>query len=176
LTYPTVRSASDIVATSLCGWRQLRTEPHASRLDEWSRRHLDALADLEARAPEAVAGDTLLHFDVRADNILFDRADDRVWFVDWPHACIGAAWLDVVAFAPSVAMQGGPSPDPLFARYPQATGADREAVNAGLAAVAGYFTRQSLLPPPPGIPTVRAFQAAQGVVAREWLATRTGWR
>jgi hypothetical protein len=25
-------------------------------------------------------------------------------------------------------------------------------------------------PPPPGIPTVRAFQAAQGAIARQWLA------
>jgi len=44
-----------------------------------------------------------------------------------------------------------------------------------VAAIAGYFTRQSLQPPPPGLPTVRAFQAAQGVVARDWLALRTGW-
>jgi len=34
----------------------------------------------------------------------------------------------------------------------------------------GDFTSQALLPPPPGLPTVRAFQAAQGQVARSWLA------
>jgi hypothetical protein len=39
-----------------------------------------------------------------------------------------------------------------------------------LCALAGYFTSQALLPPPPGLPTVRAFQAAQGQVARRWLA------
>jgi aminoglycoside phosphotransferase (APT) family kinase protein len=171
-----VRSASDIVATSLCGWQMVRQEPYVAGLDDWSRRHLEALAILEAQAPNAVAGDTLLHFDVRADNILLDDRADRVWLVDWPHAAIGAAWLDVVGFAPSVAMQGGPHPEELFARVPGAADADSEAVNAGLAAVAGYFTRQSLLPPPPGIPTVRAFQAAQGTVARQWLAARTGWR
>jgi hypothetical protein len=43
-------------------------------------------------------------------------------------------------------------------------------------AVAGYFTRQALLPDPPGLPTVRAFQAAQGSQARAWLRRRTGWR
>jgi len=29
--------------------------------------------------------------------------------------------------------------------------------------------------PPPGIPTVRAFQAAQGRVAISWLRERSGW-
>jgi hypothetical protein len=40
--------------------------------------------------------------------------------------------------------------------------------------VAGFFTRQALLPPPPGLPTLRAFQRAQGEVARAWLARRAG--
>jgi len=30
--------------------------------------------------------------------------------------------------------------------------------------------KQSLRPPPPGLATVRAFQAAQGEVTRRWLA------
>jgi thiamine kinase-like enzyme len=129
---------------------------------------------LEARAPDAVNGETLLHFDVRADNILMD--DERVWFVDWPHACTGAAWFDVVGMAPSVAMQGGPPAQEVFARYPGAAAVDENALTQAVAALAGYFTYQALQPPPPGIPTVRAFQAAQGRIAREWLAHRTGWR
>jgi hypothetical protein len=75
-------------------------------LDEWSRRHLEKLADLEALAPGAAVGDTLLHFDIRADNVLIGP-DGRVWFFDWPHAYVGAAWFDTVAFAPCVTMQGG---------------------------------------------------------------------
>jgi hypothetical protein len=34
---------------------------------------------------------------------------------------------------------------------------------------------RALDPPPPGIPTVRAFQAAQGEVALAWLKERLGW-
>jgi Ser/Thr protein kinase RdoA (MazF antagonist) len=175
LSIDEVGSASQMVATRICGWQHLRGEApeDLSRLDTWSRRHLHALADLEAQAPAAVGGETLLHFDVRADNVLL--GSKNVWFFDWPHACIGAAWFDVVGFAPSVTMQGGPPPEEVFARYPGSAGADTDAVICALAAVAGYFTRQSLQPPPPGLPTVRAFQAAQGVVARQWLARRTGW-
>jgi aminoglycoside phosphotransferase (APT) family kinase protein len=175
LSVGAVASASERLATRICGWQHMRTEeaPMVEGLDAWSRRHLQALADLELRAPEAVKGETLLHFDVRADNVLL--APNKVWFFDWPHACVGAAWLDVLAFAPSVTMQGGPPPEEVIARYPACQGVDPGDITSALAAIAGFFIRTSLEPPPPGLPTVRAFQAAQGVIAREWLAQRTGW-
>jgi aminoglycoside phosphotransferase (APT) family kinase protein len=175
LALPAVGTAADAVARQLCGWQRLANDDGGGRdrLDAWSLRHLEALASLEALAPQAVAGETLLHFDVRADNVLL--APETVWFFDWPHARIGAAWLDVVGFAPSVTMQGGPPPDEVLARSPAARTADAEAITAAIATVAGFLTRQALQPPPPGLPTVRAFQAAQGIVAREWLAARTGW-
>jgi hypothetical protein len=167
-----VRSASDAVEQVISGWRQLRHKAPEG-LDAWSSRHLEELAELEDEAPAAVSGETLLHFDVRADNILVDEG--HVWFFDWPHACTGAAWIDVIAFAPSVAMQGGPEPEVLLRRYPGSAEADPRAVTAAVAAVAGFFTRHALLPPPPGLPTLRAFQAGQGTIARRWLAERTGW-
>lgn len=153
-------------------WEQLRRERPAG-LDEWSARHLDRLAALEAGAAAAVAGETLLHCDVRADNLLL--TPDRVLVVDWPHARIGAAWVDVVCFAPSVAMQGGPPPEALLRRHPAGSGAAAEPVTAAIVALAGAFTHWSLQPPPPGLPTLRPFQAAQGAVARAWVAERTGW-
>jgi aminoglycoside phosphotransferase (APT) family kinase protein len=164
-------SASARFARQICGWRQLQAA-RPPGLDPWSLRHLDVLAELEAAAPAAVAGNTLLHFDIRADNVLL--TPERVFFVDWPHACVGAAWVDLIGLAPSVAMQGGPAPEALLARSALGRGADPGALTAAVAALAGYFTARSLEPPPPGLPTVRAFQAAQGIVARRWLAERTG--
>ena len=164
--------ASDMFASIICGWQLLREEP-SGQLDEWSARHLPDLAALEAMAVEAVRGDTLLHFDIRADNLLLTPT--RVFVVDWPSACIGAAWVDLVLFAPSVAMQGGPQPEELLRRHPAAENADPDRVTAAVAALAGYLTQRALLPLPPGLPTLRAFQAAQGVVTRRWLARRTGW-
>lgn len=174
LAPPVVPRASAEFGERLCGWGLLLAEgPQArGRLDPWSARHLEALAALEAGAPAAVDGETLLHFDVRADNLLL--TPERVWLVDWPLACVGAAWVDVLFFAPSVAMQGGPPPDALLMGHPAARAADPAALTAAVAAVAGFFTQRALQPPPPGLPTVRAFQAAQGAVARAWLAQRTG--
>lgn len=167
------RTASASFARVLHGWQELAGggPDLRARLDGWSLRHLNALAAAEAAAPAAVAGDTLLHFDTRGDNILLDSR--RVWFVDWPHACTGAAWVDVALFAVSVAMQGGPPPEEVLARHPAA--ADPAAVTAALVSFAGFFTRHALLPAPPGLPTLRPFQAAHGVAARAWLARRLGW-
>lgn len=172
-----VGAASEALDSYICGWRLLLNDPPDVRdkLDAWSQQHLDKLAALEAKAGAAAEGDTLLHFDLRADNILLTD-DNRVWIVDWPHVRVGAAWVDVVFFAPSVAMAGGLSPEDLLNLYEPSRMADREAVDAGIAAVAGFFVRQSLLPTPPGLPTLRAFQAAQGAVACAWLAERLGWR
>ena len=90
--------------------------------------------------------------------------------VDWPHACLGAAVVDLVSFAPSVATQGGPETAALLARTRVGRAVGRETLAALVCALAGYFTERSLRPAPPGLPTVRRFQAAQGEVTRRWLA------
>jgi hypothetical protein len=93
-------------------WRDLMAEPDRfGRLTDqlpWLGEHVQLLANLEASSDEAYAGETLLHFDVRADNIIL--TDNDVYLVDWPHVRTGAPWVDLVYFLPSVAMQGGPPP------------------------------------------------------------------
>jgi hypothetical protein len=155
-------------ARAFTGWRRLAESGRQDGLDTWSRARLDDLAAMEATWAEHTAGNTLLHTDVRADNILL--TGDDVVIVDWPHACRGAAFVDRVFFAPSVAMQGGPEPADLLELSAAGRGADQRKVAAIVCALGGYFTYQSLQPAPPGLPTVRAFQAAQGEVTRRWLA------
>jgi aminoglycoside phosphotransferase (APT) family kinase protein len=168
---------ADRLADSFGGWRRLAAAHAAgddlAGLDPWAVRHLDRLAGLEAGWPAAAEGSTLLHCDLRADNLLLTPT--RVVAVDWPWACVGAAWVDLLLLLPSVAMQGGPDPEPTFGAHPLAAGADPRAVTATLAAMAGFLVEMSRLPPPPGLPTLRAFQGGQGVVALDWLRRRTGW-
>ena len=169
----TLEPASERHRDTFGAWSALAAAAAAVGLDPWAARHLDRLAELEAGWPAASEGETLLHCDVRSDNLLFGPGG--VVFVDWPHAAVGTPVLDVVIWAPSVSLEGGPEPDELLALHPGARRADPDAVHALLAAVAGFFVAHSLRPPPPGLPTLRRFQAAQGEVALAWLRRRTGW-
>jgi aminoglycoside phosphotransferase (APT) family kinase protein len=136
-------------------------------LDLWVRENLDRLTKIAVTSGQAFEGSTLLHSDIRADNILL--TDEGVYFVDWPHATVGAAWLDLLYFLPSVAMQGGPDPQATFWSHPVANGARGDTVRSVLAGMAGFFIYGATQPPPPGLPTVRRFQLAQGIEAVRWL-------
>ena len=102
--------------------------------------------------------------------------NDGVRFVDWPHAHVGQAFVALVWFAPSVAMQGGPRPQessPGTARPAMPT---RWLWTRSSPAVAAYFTVASLQGPSPGLPTLRASRPPRRRWRRTWLADRTGWR
>ena len=133
----------------------------------WCRERLDDLAAIEARWEETTVGDGLIHGDVRSDNVLL--ADDgRVTFVDWTSTCTGAGWFEVLAMLPSVQLEGGGEPESALARAGLAD-LDVAAMLPLVAALAGYFVERGRLPDPPGLPTVRAFQRAQGEVTIAWL-------
>jgi len=173
-----VETIAERLHEPLQGWRslELAARTKRDRLDgvlDWARRNIERLAALESEWERASAGKTLLHFDLRADNILLTA--DRVLVVDWPHASLGAGWMELLQILPSIAMQGGPEPWEIFDSHPLGRRAPDREVTAVLAAVAGYFTRQSRLPAPPGLATLRAFQRDQGIPAVEWLMRRTGW-
>ena len=171
---PAVPDIAEVLGGDFTGWRVLAGQPDDGRLDPWSRAHLAELAALEATWERHAAGGTLLHAGLRADNLLLTDGGhngNQVMVVDWPHACRGAAFVDLVCFAPSVAMQGGPGPAELLARSRAGRDASRESLTAVVCALAGYFTEQSLRPPLPRSPAVREVQTAQGEVTRDWLAT-----
>jgi aminoglycoside phosphotransferase (APT) family kinase protein len=164
-------AVQDYFHDDFTGWRRLVGEPAAAgSLDPWARRQLDRLAEVESGWPAAAAGGTLVHGDLRSDNVLLTARGPLV--VDWPHACIGAGWLDLLIALPSIAMHGGGDPQRLWDGYPPARTADPDAVTAVLTAVAGYFVWQGRQPDPPGLPRVRAFQRAQGEASLAWLRRR----
>ena len=148
------------------GWRVLATEARDAPMDDWCRAHLDGLAALEAEWEEATRGDGLIHGDVRSDNVLL-TADDGVIFVDWTSTCTGAPWFEVVALLPSIQLEGGGEPDAVLERIGLDIPPDQ--LVPLVVAIAGYFAERGRLPDPPGLPTLRAFQRAQGAVTNAWL-------
>lgn len=158
------------------GWRQMAGTPGgADHLPEWVRRRLPQLAEIEQTWPAAASGRTLLHADLRADNVLV-TGDGGVQVVDWPHACVGAAWLELLFAIPSICMHGGGDPERLWRDYPPAGAADPDAVTAMLAALVGFFCWSAAQPPPPNLPELRAFQLAQGREGLAWLRRRLSGR
>lgn len=164
-----VPSAGERLAGAFRGWRTLaaeyaRGENGLDGLAPWARERLAALADREAGWAAAAEGGTLVHADLRADNILLTA--DRVVFVDWPHACLAAPWFDLLLMLPSVAMQGlpgtAPLPEALFTTHPTARDADPDAVTTVLAALAGMLLERARHPAPPGAADAAAVPAGPG--------------
>ena len=74
--------------------------------EAWLTRVLDDLVRAEARVP--LAGDALVHNDVRSDNVCF--LDDRVVFVDWGGARRGNRQYDLASLLTTLPLEGGPAP------------------------------------------------------------------
>jgi hypothetical protein len=145
-------------------WHVVQEDPEpflstGLRSREWLGQ---ALPTLTAAADSVRAeGDDVLHLDVRSDNLCF--RDGAAVLVDWNWCSTGSADLDVAAWLPSLAAEGGPQP---WEVLPAA--ADYAAFLAGVwAAVVG-------LPPPKTAPTVREGQRRQLEVALAWCEHEFG--
>lgn len=147
-------------------WDHLRTSrPDLERLEE--------AAALAARYAEVVTGRTLVHTDVRDDNVLL-RPDGSAVFCDWNFPCLGADWIDTLL------MLVGPRGDGLdvgavLASRRLTKDVPAESIDVVLALVTGYFYRQAEEPVPPTSPHIRDHQRWQGDVCWSWLAERRGW-
>src|SRR3954469_18851959 len=76
---PDARSVDDDWRNQFSNWREAAATGAPAGVDEWCLRHLDRLAELESRWVEAAAGGTLLHLDLRADNMIVSAAGSGSW-------------------------------------------------------------------------------------------------
>ncbi len=162
--FETLQSGQD----KFSGWRNFFDEKSAlTRLNDlWVEENLDALYRLERNWPQAASGASLVHTDLRADQILITKG--KAVFLDWPHAKIGAPWIDFLFMFPSVVLQRGPGMNELVDRSPLGR-LPKSELFAVAVALAGFFLWNSLQPPPPRLATLREFQRRQGNVVVRWL-------
>ncbi|QZY30253.1 hypothetical protein [Nocardioides coralli] len=135
--------------------------------------HGEEAAALAAGFAEVTRGDTVVHTDLRDDNVLLAR-DGRTLFCDWNWPVVGAPWLDSLLLL--VGPRGdGIDVDAVIRARPLLHDVPAEAVDAVLALVTGYFLKSAGDPVPSTSPYLRDHQRWQGEVCWEWLAERRGW-
>ena len=94
------------------------------------RQWIEPLAELEAGWCAATAGESVLHNDLRADNVLID-VDGTAAICDWNWATLGPSWFDLTVLLADAGTDGH-DVSTLLARHPAATGADPEQVDSAL--------------------------------------------
>lgn len=111
---------------------------------------------LAAEASAVMEGNSLLHMDVRSDNLCFADEDEPV-LLDWSHAARGPAKLDVAFWLPSLQFEGGPAPETILPDEP------------GYAAlISGFFAARAGQDVIPDAPFVRRVQLEQLSMALPW--------
>lgn len=148
----------------LTGWKRVAADPRpflslGLASASWLDRALPSLVKAEAGAE--LAGRSLLHCDVRSDNLCF--VGDRAVLVDWNWACLGNPTMDAAFWAPSLHAEGGPPPEDVVGHEPEFA-----------ALASGYFAYNAGLPADPVPVKVRDLQKFQLRTALPWAARALG--
>jgi hypothetical protein len=148
----------------LDGWERLPD----GQLDEWDREHAATMARRASGWREWTAGPFLVHQDVRADNALIGNGTATL--VDWSFCCAGASWLDRARLAADIVAAGHSGGAGAAVRAAREILRTLPAPAPGwVIALAGMWRYRSTLPPPAGLPALRAWQAARARALRPLL-------
>jgi len=125
----------------------------------WLEKNLPALLAAERAAP--LHGPNLVHFDVRSDNVCY--LPGRTVLIDWSWGARANPLIDLIAWMPSLAAEGGPPPE-----YHGPGTAELTLL------CCGFWASRVGTPPPPGGRGVRQLQRRQLEVALPWACGLLG--
>jgi hypothetical protein len=151
-------------------WDQLEELP-SDLLPRVVRDHAPALRAGYDRMVEAADGDSVVHHDVRNDNLLL-RPDGTLVFVDWGMSRRGPRWLDPLVARLEWVDQ--PDFDVLVLRSDALRELGDDLITAFLAGFGAWLALRSLDPPAPGLPTLGAFRRRESARALAGVARRLG--
>ena len=137
----------------------------------WGAANAVTLLRIENDLLAAVEGQSLIHGDLRADNVIVSLNGVAV-AIDWPAAAVGNPLFDVLTFATSLALEGHREAADIATLSRAFRTADSTLVTTLLVGLFGHYRWAASLDNPPGIPGVRAYQARLAAVLEQWLTTR----
>jgi aminoglycoside phosphotransferase (APT) family kinase protein len=142
--------------------------------DRATRPHADEAAALAATFADVTGGETVVHTDIRDDNVLLTD-DGRALFCDWNWPVVGAAWLDSLMLL--ISPRGdGLDVERVMAERRLLRDVPADHVDRVLALLAGYFLSKGAEQVPSTSPHLRDAQRWQGEVVWDWLCERRAWR
>jgi Phosphotransferase enzyme family len=142
-------------------------------IDEGLLDRLDGMLDAQSLAREVTSGDALVHWDARSDNVLI--RDGQAVLLDWAWASRGAPWLDTLLLAMDFRIQGGPDADGFLRANPVTRDVESTALRSVIACMVGVWAECARRPIPPGLPTIRGWQAHCRDHALRWLDEGALW-
>ncbi len=125
----------------------------------WLERNVQRLIEASAELPTQAASQTVLHMDVRSDNLRV--VDGRLRLFDWPFVCTGPHEVDAAAFAQTVEAEGGPDTATVLDWYQDIRPLDSDLLAGSMAAISGFFANRAWQPGIPDLPRIRPWQRAQ---------------
>lgn len=148
----------ELLGEELRGFDRVAADPPVN-LDPWLAARLPELRDAAVRGITALAGETLCHSDLRADNIMIS-AEGTVRLVDWAWGSLGSRWSDAVQLLSSVDDPDGHLDvngrlDAILDRH----GVPRTVGTQMLAGILGFFVDAARVPDPPTLPGLGAHRA-----------------
>jgi aminoglycoside phosphotransferase (APT) family kinase protein len=166
--------AADEFRGEAAGWAELEADDALGVVPPWVHSSFDRLRGAADAVAAAVEGESLLHLDCRADNVLIDPAG-AAWVIDWPWASIGASWVDGLTYLLDARLRGERvDADALLREHPLFAGVPADSIDAVLAAITGYFFNKARQPAPPNMPALRDFQRREALAGTDWLHERWG--
>ncbi|WAP50434.1 phosphotransferase [Arthrobacter sp. ATA002] len=132
-------------------------------------RHAAGFQELLALCPEALAGEAVLHGDLRPDNILIRSG--RALICDWNFLGTGAEWTDWVSVLP-YAHSGGLDADAWLQRSALTRGVPARHIDAFLAALLNYMIHSGSQPDVPSSPQLRAHGRHTARIVYDWCLRR----
>lgn len=162
------------------GWQRL--DKNAERIENfcrafhdgdaaraWLAANLDHLIDLSSGHADGHLR-TLLHFDLRTDNMLFDH-QDQVWLIDWPNACSGPAVYDLVYLAGELALRGNGQAGDIYQKLIGYSGLSvrKGDVKIALCQLTGYLALNFYRDVPEKLPRLRWLQGGMLFALTDWM-------